>query len=537
MLYDRIRTLSRALEYAASAGADDRFGAPILTSAVVTVQMPHDIRRMSPDSLWRVGQRFSRRLRSMLAIGVACVLLPLASDGQNQLPDFGDAASTTLSPADERELGALIMRQIRANMPVIDDPEIEDYIQSVGYKLVSSSPGVTTDFYFFVLADSAVNAFAIPGGYIGVNSGLITSTESESELASVVAHEVAHVTQRHIARAIAASEGSQYATLAGVIAGLLIGLANPEAGQAAIAGASAAGAQSQINFTRTNEKEADRIGMKMLAGAGYDPRAMPTFFEKLDLASRYYSRPPEFLSTHPVTTSRISDSRSRAEQFPYKQVANSESYGLTRAKLSVLTTNNPARLLSVYESELKRETEGDRSALLYGRALVLAKLGKTDRAIEEMRKLVAAHPERVRFRVALARQELAADNIDQALAIFKEAHALFPDSKQLVRGYVDALLRNGRGQQALVILDDYSRLFSKDAALYRLEAEAYRITGKAMSSRMALAEHYYRNGELDAAIHQLQLASNEPGGDFYQSSRVDARLKELESERAYLMGH
>ena len=146
-----------------------------------------------------------------------------------------------------------------------------------------------------------------------------------------------------------------------MIAGILIGTQNSQAGQATIAGASAAGAQSQLNFTRTNEKEADRVGIAMLAKAGYDPRAMPTFFEKLDTASRYYSRPPEFLSTHPVTTSRIADSRGRAEQYPYKQFADSVSFGLTRAKLRVLTTNNPARLLASYDAELKEEGTGDRS--------------------------------------------------------------------------------------------------------------------------------------------------------------------------------
>jgi predicted Zn-dependent protease len=280
-----------------------------------------------------------------------CASLPLAAIGQNQLPDFGDPASSTLSPADEREIGALLMRQIRAYMPVIDDPEIEGYIQSLGYNLLSGGTQGSTDFYFFVIADPAINAFAMPGGYIGINSGLITSAESESEVASVVAHEIAHVTQRHIARAIAASEGTQYATLAAVIAGLIIGTQNSEAGQAAVAGAAAAGAQSQLNFTRSNEKEADRVGIGMLAKAGYDPRAMPTFFEKMHLASRYYSRPPEFLSTHPVTTSRIADSRSRAEQYPYKQIADSASFGLTRAKLNVLTSNNLPRLLAIYEAE------------------------------------------------------------------------------------------------------------------------------------------------------------------------------------------
>ena len=165
--------------------------------------------RRSANTCRRDPRRLSRRVRGALGIGVLCACLPLPSASQIQLPDFGDAASATLSPADERELGALYMRQIRAYMPVIDDPEVEDYIQSLGYSLVSSSNEGNSNFYFFVISDPTINAFAIPGGYIGVNSGLITNTDAESELASVVAHEIAHVTQRHIARAIAASEGSQ----------------------------------------------------------------------------------------------------------------------------------------------------------------------------------------------------------------------------------------------------------------------------------------------------------------------------------------
>jgi len=477
----------------------------------------------------------SRRVRSVLVIGALCAMLPIAAGAQIQLPDFGDAASASLSPADERELGAILMHQIRARLPIIDDPEIEDYVQTLGFNLISGAGLDNTDYTFFVIADPAVNAFALPGGYIGINSGLVASAGSESELASVLAHEIAHVSQRHIARAIAAAEGSQYTSVIALVAGLLIGALNSEAGQAAIAGATAASAQSQLNFTRANEKEADRVGIDLLAKAGYDPRAMPTFFEKLGIASRYYSRPPEFLSTHPVTTSRIADSRGRAEQYPYKQYVDSDSYKFTRAKLRALTTNDPARLLADYEARLKDEGKVDRNAALYGRALVLARLGKSDRASNELRKLMTAYPEQVRFRASLAKQQLVSGKIKQALTIYEDAYVLFPDSRQVVRGYVDALLRNGQGKKALTILNDYSQVYTKDAALYRLEAEAFRQTGKVMNSRMALAEYYYRSGELGAAINQLQLAANDRGGDFYQNSRLDARLKELQSRRDFLM--
>ena len=476
-----------------------------------------------------------RRAARALATGTLCAALPLAAAGQNQLPDFGDPASAALSPGDERELGAIYMRQIRGQLPVIDDPEIEDYIQSLGYSLVSGITQGSTDFYFFVIADPVINAFAIPGGYVGVYSGLFISTKSESELASVVAHEISHVTQRHIARAIAAAQGTQYATIAAVLAGLIIGMQNPDAGRAAITAGAAAGEQSRLNFSRSNEQEADRVGISLLAKAGYDPRAMPDFFEKLDLASRYYTKPPEFLATHPVTTSRIADARGRAEQYPHKQHLDSAGYALTRAKLQVLTTNDPVRLLASFDADLKNEHGSHRTATLYGRALVLAKLGKDKEAEEELRKLIAASPERVRFRVALAKQVLATGDVKEALGILEDAYRLFPDSSQLIRAYVDALLRDGKGGKALAVLDDYSRVNTKDAALYRLEAEGYRQTGQILNSRMALSEHYYLIGELDAAINQLQLAANEPGGNFYENSRLDARLKELEDEKQQIM--
>ena len=474
----------------------------------------------------------SHRLRAVAAALVVGACLPLATGAQVQLPDFGDTASATLSPAEESEIGALIMRQVRATLPLVEDAEVEEYIQSLGYKLVSSGSGATTDFYFFVISEPVVNAFALPGGYIGINSGLITSTDSESELASVVAHEIAHVTQRHIARAVAAQETNQYATLAAVLAGLILGAAgSPQAGQAAVVGATAASAQSQINFTRANEKEADRLGIQMLAAADFDPNAMPSFFEKLDLASRYYTRPPEFLSTHPVTTSRISDSKGRAAQYPAKPYVESTTYDLIRAKLQVLTTTDPQRLLKIFETELQERGTRERTAALYGRALVLAELDQIDRAHDELEKLVAQHPTRVGFRVALAKQDIAAGRTEEGLAVFHDAYRLFPDSTQLVRGYVDALVRTGMNQQAIDLLDEYSRIHAKDPPMYRLQAEAYRQLGKTANSRLALAEYYYRTGELDAAIHQLELSVNEPGGDFYVQSRIEARLQELERER------
>ena len=252
---------------------------------------------------------------AVLVLALMLARVPVAG-AQIQLPDFGDSSSKAFSNADERAIGEAFMREIRSRLTIVDDPEVEQYIQWIGYRLVSESDYYNLGFTFFVVADNQINAFAAPGGYIGANSGLITASESESELAAVLAHETAHVTQRHIARSIELAGRNNIPAIAGLIAAIIIGTQNSQAGAATAAAVVGGQAQKQIDFTRANEKEADRVGMQLLESSGFDPRAMPAFFEKLQSESRYYRKPPEFLSTHPVTTARIADTRGRAEQFP-----------------------------------------------------------------------------------------------------------------------------------------------------------------------------------------------------------------------------
>ena len=481
-----------------------------------------------PTSRHPTGRRSAAWAR---VLALALATLPAGAQESIRLPDIGDPASALISPAQEREIGKAFMRQARYHLKIIEDPEISQYIQTLGYDLVSRSGHDSYGFEFFVVADSAINAFAAPGGYIGVHSGLITATESESELASVVAHEIAHVVQHHLVRQYALADRNKYAAIAGMVAAILLGMANSDAGQAAASAVAAGSIQSQLNFTRANEEEADRVGMQMLASAGYDPRSMPSFFEKLQNASRYYRKPPEFLSTHPVTTNRIADSRGRAEQFPYRQVPDSEAYRLVREKLRVITSADPARLLADYDAQLKGTREATNAALRYGRALTLARVNKPDEARRELEELMKEDPERLNFRVSLAKLELENHDSDRALALYRDAYGLYPDSKMLVYGYVEALVRTGQGRAALRIIDDYGRLHSMDSTLYRLSAEAYKQTGNDVESRLALAEHYYINGELESAIHQLQIASGDSSSDFYRASRVEARLRELREEQ------
>jgi predicted Zn-dependent protease len=451
---------------------------------------------------------------------------------QVQLPDIGSPESNTISLAEERAIGELFMREIRSRVKLVDDAEVEDYIQSLGYRLVSQSDSQYVGFTFFVVEDGGINAFAAPGGYIGVNSGLITASESEGEVASVLAHEIAHVTQRHIAQAVGLADRSKMQTLAGIIAAIIIGTQSPEAGGAAAAAVVGGQIQKQLNFSRANEQEADRVGMQLLQGAGFDPRAMPAFFEKLQSAARYYRKPPEFLSTHPITTSRIADAIGRAEKFPYRQLEDSLGYQFVRAKLRVLTELEPENAVSYFNERMKSGSPESLAATKYGLAIAYDRSGRLQEAHKLYLELAAQYPDRVPLLAALAENELRRGRLNEALRIYADAAALYPGNSVLVRGYANALIQAGQAKKSLQVIDRYGRLHALDAALYKLRANAHQQAGNPAESHIALSEYYYLNGEIGAAIHQLELASKRSGNDFYRDSRIEARRKQLESERA-----
>ena len=462
--------------------------------------------------------------------GMTC--LAGGSSAQVQLPDFGDASEQVLSPAEERALGEAFMREVRSRLTIVEDPQVEEYVQSLGYRLVAASDRRHLGFTFFVVEDESVNAFAAPDGFVGVNSGLILATRTESEFASVLAHEVAHVTQRHIARAIADADRMNIPTLAAIAAAILVGAGNTDVGQAAAATVIGSTVQRRINFTRRNEMEADRVGIRMLDGAGFDPREMARFFEKLQNASRYSRRPPEFLSTHPVTTDRIAEARDRADRLPYKQHESSESYYLVRAKLRVRISHDPQGVLDQLVEERATGHARSAAANTYGQALAMIRLGREDDARAGLERLVESHPGNLAFRAELAGSALRAGDTSRALALYSEGLDLHPDDRLLLRGYAAALNGAGRPHDTLKLIDEHGLLHALDAEMFRLRAEAYEKLGRSADSRLDLAEHYYLSGQLDSAIHQLRLADRARDRDFYRAARIEARLEELEAEQA-----
>ena len=451
-------------------------------------------------------------------------------DSYGTLPDLGDSSGQAFSPQQDRALGSAFMRQIRQEGLVMEDEEATRYIRNLGHRLAMHSQGPGYSFTFFLVNDSRINAFAGPGGYIGTNIGLLTAAETESELAGVLAHEIAHVTQRHLARAFDAASRRSIQTTAAIIAAILIGTQDSDAGAAAVTAASAMGVQQQINFTRANEKEADRVGIHALADAGFDPHGMAGFFEKLQKNAKLYgTRPPEFLSTHPVTTDRIAEATARAESYPAAKQHDDSDFLLMRAKLRVASYENPRQVLLDFQRYHGKQG-GDSDAERYEYALLLAADKQYDQATRIMRALHSADPDRLAYRLALGRILQQAGNVKSALNLYRDSLSLYPGETIIVMPYANTLMTAGENQQAFTLLADLNRTSANDPAIHKLLAQAAGKTGRTLETHMAMADYYYLNGYTKQAVEQLQLARKSPRLSDYQAARIQARLMTLEKQ-------
>ena len=464
------------------------------------------------------------------------VILPLfafcvAADDRIVLPDFGDSAGSIISPVQEKELGEAFFRSVHSRLRVNQDPEIQDFIQSLGYKLTAESDAPGRPFHFFVLLEPVINAFAGPGGYIGINSGLILITESESELASVIAHEIAHVTQRHLNRAFEAANRLSIPIAAATLAAILIGTQSSDAGLAALAAVQAGSVQYQINFTRDNEKEADRIGIQILSRANFSPRSMPVFFQRLQQSSRYYGRnTPEFLRTHPVTASRVADTLGRAEKFPYRQFPNSFVYELSKAKLRVLVEETPQVAIDFFTSRLDRGTSKQRAVTQYGLAVAFLAKNQYQKAHEILRILFEKYPENSRIANALGQTITQSGNFKKASSFYQSVLKNFPGNHGIILAYVEILLKSGNPAKAENILLQYTQIRAPTLEIYDLLAQTYDALGNPAQSHRYIAEYYYQTGDTRSAITQLKIARKAAKNDFYLTAILDARRTLFEQE-------
>lgn len=466
---------------------------------------------------------------SALTLALGLTLFPAAQQAVEidkiELPDMGDSSGTLITPAQEQELGAAFFRSLHSQVTISQDPEIQQYIQSIGQRLATNSDTPGYPFHFFVVMENQINAFAGPGGYIGVNSGLILTTEAESELASVMAHEVAHVTQRHLYRAFEAASRLSIPTAAATLAAILLGTQSPALGQAALMAIQAGSVQFQIDFTRENEAEADRVGMQTLASSHYDPRSMPTFFERLQQSSRYYGQDvPEFLRTHPVTTSRISDTRGRAETYPYKQYPDSLGYQLTKAKLRVITATDIAAAVKYFQSRLTQGTKEQRTVAHYGMGLAQLRAQKFNEAKAIFQQLTHDHPNQPQYASALARTLLEAKQYPEALDLYQKAVQRFPNNDAIKLEYITSLLKAGKAESARKNLLALTPKTQQKPMYLQLLAQIYSDLDQPAESHRYLAEYYYMTGQTRNAILHIKLAQKSKGLNFYLSSILNERL-------------
>jgi predicted Zn-dependent protease len=499
---------------------------------------------LSPNLRPRIFPRLLAAATVIIACIAQAVVAPPYVRAQN-LPSLGDTEREELSPLMERKLGEQIMRDIRRNRDYLDDAPLQEYLNNLGASLLASRPEARGeaqyDYFFFAVRDSMLNAFALPGGFIGVHSALVLAAQNESELASVMAHEIGHVAQRHIARMLGKQRQDALIPLASMVLAALAASSSPDASIALMMGGQGVAMQRQLNFSRDAEREADRVGLSILQDSGFDTSGMVSFFGRLQTASRAYNdSAPAYLRSHPLTTERIADIQARTRDLHYKQRADSLDFPLIQARLQVLKDTSPQGLrdaAAVFERQLQQKNPTSTIAAKYGLALVALREGapaKAQSLLQEAR--TAAQKSAAGGKNAILASlgidiRLAANQPKEAVAEADAARNQFPLSRGIARQYADALLAAGQYDDATLYLRDQTQLYRQEQPLYELLAKAYAAQNKEALQHLALAESYALSGSLPAALDQLSIARRAPDASFYDQAIIDAREREFRARR------
>ncbi len=459
---------------------------------------------------------------------LACLLaLPVAA---SDLPSLGDASSALVSPQQEHQLGRAWLSLVRGQVSQLSDPQLKDFVESSVYRISETSELQDRRLEFVLLDSPQINAFAAPGGIIGVNGGLFLYAQTEAEYASVMAHELAHLSQRHFARGLEAQQRMQIPMMAGMLAGIVAAAAGAgDLGIAAIASTQAAALQEQRRFSRQNEQEADRIGLVNLEKAGYDPRAMPSMFERLMRQYRYDRLPPEFLLTHPVSESRIADTRNRAEQYQGGGTSDSLRYQLMRARVQVIYEETPGLAAKRFRAMLTENPKLD--AARYGLAIAQTKRSQHQQASETLRPLLSKAPNDIAYNLAQIESDLAANRLAEAQSRVERMLELYPKNYPVNQARVDLLIKQGRIQDAERALDHLLKRRDRDPDIWYLVAEVRGLSGNTVGLHQARAEFFALVGDYDEAIEQLDFAKRRISNNFQLASRIDARQRELIEEQ------
>ena len=485
-----------------------------------------------PDS--QVTIRLASRPLLALLLCASLIAGPPIRAQELKLPNLGESSTSMFSAEFEHKLGRTWLQMFRSQVRTVDDPLLHDYLEHLIYLLVTHSKLEDRRIEIVLVDSPEINAFAVPGGVIGVNNGLLLYAQTEDELVTVLSHEIAHLSQRHFSRGVEFQQKNQPLAPAAMLASfILMATAGTDAGMAAMSATQAATQSSALRYSRTNEQEADRVGMQTLVDAGYDPYAAPAMFERMMQASRYSSsdRIPEFLRTHPLSENRIADTRNRARQYPKREPQVSLDYQLMRARVVNQLARTPEEAVQKFKVELEG-TPRSPEAARYGLVLALTAAGKPDEAALELDGIWAKRPERIEYIIADAEINLARGEPDKAVEKLAARLKLSPGNHALTMTYADALMQDGKPHIAEEVLLAQSKLTPNDPGLWYLLAEVQGLSGNILGLHQARAEYFILNGNLDQAEKQLTYALELSRGDYLTSARINQRLADIATMRA-----
>lgn len=425
------------------------------------------------------------------------------------------------------QLEKQFVQQINQSDSVIRDPLATQYINHLAKRLLQNSQYIKTD--FFIVKSNEINAFAGPGGHIGVNTQLIIASDNESELAGVMAHEMSHVRQHHLYRMLEHQKQMRVPMLASLLASMALGIINPTLASGALMGSLTGFAQDNINFVRSNEKEADSIGIDMLIKSGLDPRGMANFFKKMQEATRYYytDNIPAILRTHPLDEDRIAEAENRYMNITKKNYPDNLNYRLFKELIRVEVNNNNKALTEYYQKLCAKNTPNN--ACKYGYVLTKIKMGEGKSALTILTNLIHEDPNNLFYIIAQIHALEADENYKEACSILNELYKNYPDNYAIVVEYGDALINNKKISEATNVLIKGRRQFKKDIPLCNKLARAQALNNDKGLAYFTLAECHILQGENHDAINKLKIAKTFAKPNSILTARIDAKIDEIKN--------
>jgi predicted Zn-dependent protease len=462
-------------------------------------------------------------------------MLFVAAAGADELklPNLGESSNSLFSPEQEYQLGRAWLRSFRSRAPTLDDPLLQDYLEDLVYRLATHSELQDRRIEVVIVDNPVINAFAVPGGVIGIHTGLLLYAQSEDELATVLAHEIAHLSQRHFSRSVEQQKKNMPLMLAGMLASaVLLATTGSDAGLAALSTTQAAALDAQLRFSRGNEQEADRIGMQTMVNADMDPQAASAMFERMLHSSRYSggNRMPEFMRTHPLSESRVSDMRNRARQYSPVEKEQSLAFNLMRARVQVHHAQTPQLSVARFQDSLEGEPRS-REANHYGLVLALTESGQAALASAELDTLQRERPEQLEYIVAQAEVDMTISEAQAAIRSLNRELQLYPGNHALTMTYARALVLNDEAHIAEQVLLEQSHVKPGDPGLWYLLAEVQGLSGNILGLHQSRAEYFILNGVFDEAERQLKYAMDLALDDYHTSAKINQRLKDISEMR------